>query len=330
MSADLRARLAAVPTADLALSTATQLQIDAAAAYLGSPDAIASLKVDPYWPKWASPWWQMLALYELGLADRIPKRTVHALVAALDAMPVHTFPIREEDWPPGVDRRRHSSCHCALGSVDQLLDACGVDVDRELPWIRPWYTQYQMRDGGYNCAEDAYLVEDECPSSMVGTIGILESLLRRGPSDTADNAAQMLIARELRHGSSTKHNAAERESARMWTEPCFPRFYFYDVLRGARALTRWAVAHGRTLPLAAITPVLEHLLAIAGDGVVRIGRVAWDGHPTWTPDDNWTERVPATPSRISLAIGEASPTLTQHWAEVRRDVIALIDAGRAR
>ncbi|MGE3768360.1 MAG: hypothetical protein AB7L94_39285, partial [Kofleriaceae bacterium] len=79
-----------------------------------------------------------------------------------------------------------------------------------------------------------------------------------------------------------------------------------------------------------ITPVLEHLLAIAGDGVVRIGRVAWDGHPTWTPDDNWTERVPATPSRISLAIGEASPTLTQHWAEVRRDVIALIDAGRAR
>jgi hypothetical protein len=328
MASDLRARLAAVPTADVAHSPATLAQIEGAVAYLASPEAIASLQVDPYWPKWASPWWQMLALYELGLAERIPKRTVRALVAALDAMPLHTFPIREDEWPADVDRRRHASCHCALGSIDQLLDACGVDVDRELPWIREWYARYQMRDGGYNCSEDAYLVEDECPSSMVGTIGILESLLRRGPSDTADHAAAILIARELRHGSPTQHNAEERESATTWTELAFPRFYFYDVLRGARALTRWTVEHGRTLPLAAITPVLEHLLASAPDGIVRVRRIAWEGRKTWSPVDNWTERRPATPSPISLAPGEASSTLTHHWTELRRDVIALIDAGR--
>ncbi len=328
MASDLRARLAAVPVASVAHSPATLQRIEGAVAYLASHDAIESLKVDPYWPKWASPWWQMLALYELGLADRIPKRTVRAMVAALDAMPVHTFPIRADEWPPDVDKRRHASCHCALGNIDQLLDACGVDVDRELPWIRAWYSRYQMRDGGYNCSEDAYLVEHECPSSMVGTIAILESLLRRGPSDTADNAAAMLISRELRHGSPTTHNAEERESAKQWTALALPRFYFYDVLRGARALVRWAVEHGRTLPLAAITPVLEHLLAIAGDGVVRIGRVAWDGRMTWSPDDNWTERQPAAPSPISLAPGEASATLTQHWTELRRDVIALVDAGR--
>jgi len=328
MASDLRARLAAVPTVDIALSPATQRLVDAAVAYLGSPEAIASVQLDPYWPKWASPWWQMLALYELGLAERIPKRIARAMVDRLNAMPLHTFPIRDEDWPAGVDKRRDSSCHCALGNIDQLLDACGVDVDRELPWIRPWYSQYQMSDGGYNCDEAAYLVEDECPSSMVGTIAILESLLRRGPSDTADRAASMLISRELRHGSSTSHNAAERESAKKWTDLCFPRFYFYDVLRGARALVRWAVEHGRALPLAAITPVLEHLLATAGDGSVRVGRVAHANTTTWTSADNWAARQAPTPPPISLAPGEVSPTLAQQWAELRRDVIALIDAGR--
>lgn len=327
MASDLRARLAAVPTPDIAISPATEGLVGKCVEYLASPDAIASLHVDPYWPKWASPWWQMLGLYELGLADRIPKRIVRAMVAAIDAMPLHTFPLRLEEWE-GHDQRRHSSCHCALGNIDQLLDACGVDVDRELSWFRPWYTRYQMADGGYNCDETAYLVTNECPSSMVGTIAILESLLRRGPSDTADNAAALLIARQLRHGSPTQHNAAERESAKTWTELCFPRFYFYDVLRGARALTRWAVQHGRSLPLAAITPVLEHMLASAADGVVRVGRVAWTGNTTWTPVDNWTARLAATPPVISLAPGDVSPTLTQHWADVRRDVITLIDAER--
>ncbi|MFN0251066.1 MAG: hypothetical protein ACKV2T_29595 [Kofleriaceae bacterium] len=328
MASDLRARLAAVPIVDIAISPTTQRQIDAAVAYLASPEAIASLETDPYWPKWASPWWQMLGLYELGFTDRIAKRTVRALVTALDAMPLHTFPIRADEWPPDVDKRRHASCHCALGNVDQMLDACGVDVDRELPWIREWYSRYQMADGGYNCSEDAYLVADECPSSMVGTIAILESLVRRNPSDTADKAAAMLVARELRHGSPTKHNAKERESAKTWTELCFPRFYFYDVLRGARALVQWATKHGRALPLSAITPVLEHLLATAADGVVRVGRVGWDGCTTWTPVDNWTARQPATPSPIALAPGEVSPTLTRHWADLRHDVIALHDAGR--
>lgn len=329
MASDLRARLAAVPTVDIARSPDLERRIDEIVAYLSSEDALASLKVDPYWPKWASPWWQMLTLYELDLAERIPKRIVRAMVAALDAVPLHDFPLRPEDFPAGLDPHRHSFCHCALGSMDQLLDACGVDVDRELPFVRPWYTRYQMADGGYNCDESAYLVEHECPSSLVGTIGVLESLLRRGPSDTADRAAALLIARELRHGSPTKHNADERTSAAKWPQACFPRFYFYDVLRGARALVRWAVQHGRSLPRAAITPVLEHLLATAGDGVVRVGRIGWEGTKTWSPADGWAQRQPPTPPPISPPVGEPSGTLSRHWAEVRRDVIALIDAGRA-
>ena len=53
--------------------------------------------------------------------------------------------------PGGADPHRDVSCHCALGSIHQVLAACGVDVDRALPWIRPWFVRYQMADGGLNC-----------------------------------------------------------------------------------------------------------------------------------------------------------------------------------
>ena len=328
MSADLRARLARVPT--LTIAPASPALIDATVVNLGSAAALASVRKDPYWPKWDSPWWEMLLLWEIGVADRIPKRIVLAMVEALNAMPLRTFPIREDEWPAGVDRRRHTSCHCALGTMDQVLAACGVDVDRELPWIAAWYARYQMADGGYNCDETAYLVEGQAPSSMVGTIAILEALIRRGPSDTCDRAAAMLIARELRHGSPTQHNAAEREAAKHWGAITFPRFYFYDVLRGASALVRWAVQHGRPLPLAAISPVVEHLLAEAGDGGVRVGRRAWEGKATWRSDDDWTARHPAQPTALALAEsgGEVNAALTQQWTRLRRELIALIDANR--
>src|SRR5262249_27154185 len=119
--------------------------------YLGSDAALRSIEADTYWPKWDSPWWHMLLLWELGEAPRIPARAVRAMVDGLNALPLHIFPIHEHEWPPGLDRHRHSSCHCALGSMAQVLGACGVDVDRELPWIKPWFTRYQMRDGGLNC-----------------------------------------------------------------------------------------------------------------------------------------------------------------------------------
>jgi hypothetical protein len=141
----------------------------------------------------------------------------------------------------------------------------------------------------------------------------------------------MLIARQLRHGSPTVHNAEERDAARAWSEPCLPRFYFYDVLRGATALVHWAIAHGRRIPLAAIAPVVEELVAHAGDGIVRVGRVAWAGKHTYLPDDHWTARHPASSTPLVEAIGhvgDTSPTLTRHWARLRRELRALIEADR--
>src|SRR5262245_37921599 len=104
---ELRATLVAIPDVDVA----PELDgLEEAVAYLGSDAARASLAADPYWPKWDSPWWQMLLLVELGEAGRIPAAAVRAMVAALDALPMKTFPLRPEEWPPELHPARHGSC----------------------------------------------------------------------------------------------------------------------------------------------------------------------------------------------------------------------------
>jgi hypothetical protein len=325
----LRARLIAIPDAEVSEHLGA---LDASVAYLESDAALASIAEDSYWPKWDGPWWHMVLLWELGEARRIPARAVRAMVASLDALPMHTFPIRPGDLPPHLHPARHASCHCALGSIDQVLAACGVDVDAELPWIRPWFERYQMRDGGLNCDETAYLVEDECPSSMVGTIAPFEALLRRGPSEPLDRAAQFLIERELVRGSDTRHNADERESAKAWLAPAFPRFYCYDVLRGTTALVRWATRFSRTIPLRALEPAVTHLATISADGVVRVGRQAYAGRGTWRagPDGTW-RREPLAPTFSLLdavsRVGAPSARLTAEWRATREQLVALIDAG---
>jgi hypothetical protein len=147
-----------------------------------------------------------------------------------------------------------------------------------------------------------------------------------------DRAAGLVIARRAMLGSPTRHNAEERDREPAWRQLAFPRFYYYDVLRGASVLVRWAHVTGGSLPLAAIAHVIEHLLAAFPDGCVRIGRRAYDGIATWAhaPGGDWV-REPA--SRFALldvtsAIGGDSSPLTRQWAETRRGLRALIDAGR--
>ncbi|NVB80036.1 MAG: hypothetical protein HOV81_16700 [Kofleriaceae bacterium] len=324
--------MTAVPDAEVPRTPAIEAGIDEAVRYLDSDAALASIAADVYWPKWNCPWWQMTMLWELGEAARIPTRAAAAMVEGLRALRLHTFPIRPEDWPPNADRWRDTSCHCALGTIDQVLSACGVDVDAELPWVRPWYARYQMRDGGLNCDEAAYLVEDECPSSMVGTVAPFEAMIRRGPSEFLDRAAALLVARELRLGSPTRHNAEERDMAPRWLELAFPRFYFYDVLRGLTALVRWATAERRAIPAHAIAHVAEHLARAHPDGVVRVGRRPFDGIGTHArqPDGVWRRQPNAATFPLVEAvavIGEPSGALTAEWRKTRHALVALIDAG---
>jgi hypothetical protein len=313
--------------------------LEASIRYLGSQQALDSLAADSYWPKWSSPWWHMLLLHERGQSALIPRTCVDALVAALDRLPLKIFPIRPGDTPEGVDQATGSSCHCALGCVVPVLIACGVDVDASLPWVRDWFVRYQMADGGLNCDGDAYLVSDEIPSSMVATVPPIEAVielsrLRARAEDEAfmERAAGFLIERALTRGSASVQNAEERTSAAAWGELTFPRFYFYDVLRGLAALVAWAHGRRRSIPWSAVGPVVEGLLARFPDGKVTVQRRAFGGHMTRLPaaDGSYTRREPASEFPLlasSSRIGEASPALSRQWHATARRVHELAEAG---
>ncbi len=336
----LRDQLSRIPEPDLAGALdSIEPAIAASVDYLASDAAQRSLDADTYWPKWDSPWWHMVVLHELGLADRIPARVVTKMVHGLGALPIHVFPIHPGELPPGTDPAVEVSCHCALGCMYQLLTACGVEVARALPWVEAWFPRYQMADGGLNCDSDAYLVA-ECASSMVGTVAPLEAMLLGrvdawSPARRAfvDRAAAFLVGRELRLGSPSVQNAEERTSAAGWPQPCFPRLYFYDVVRGLAALVRWAEVTGGSFPAAAVTAVVDHLATAFPDGVIRLRRRSFDGvgSRVKAPDGRWVRHPVASTfpllDEIS-AVGRACPVTTAQWARARRGLLQLIDAGR--
>jgi hypothetical protein len=299
--------------------------------YLGSPEALKSFQAHFYWPKWRAPWWHMLLLHEMGETTRIPEAAVLGLIESLNRLPIKIFPIAPGELPQGKHLGLDSACHCQLGTVYGVLAAWGVDVDRELPWIRPWFPRYQMADGGLTCDNDAYRVHEECPSSMVGTIAAFEAILlytRNTWSNEEvaflDRCAHFLMERKLMLGSTSEHNAAERAAAPTWMQACFPRFYFYDVLRGLNALVLWAEQTGKNLPWESIQPVCDHLQMTCADGAVRIGRCAFADKKTlqqsaageWSDERTDAATFPLLTSVSS--VGEISPYLSWQWETTRR------------
>lgn len=297
--------------------------------YLNSDQALKDVTRDAYWPKWDSPWWHMLLLHEMGKTELIPEALIKRYIETLNRYPIKIFPIHQEDMPEGVDPYRGTPCHCQVGNVYQVLAAWGVNVDKEVPWIRPWFLRYQMNDGGFNCDNDAYLVKDEVPSSMVGTIAIFEAVLFFTPREWTpeekmflDKGAQFLIERKLMLGSQTKHNAAEQKSAKDWLKPCFPRFYLYDVLRGLNALLLWSEKTQNTIPSEAISDVVSHLENHFPDGNIINERHSYEGAGTLLPIEagewKWQKSAMFFPLLTKLsAIGEVSPFLTKQWQEAK-------------
>ncbi|MEK7865965.1 MAG: hypothetical protein AAB434_04735 [Planctomycetota bacterium] len=288
--------------------------------YLESDAARESLEADPYWPKWESPWWRMTLLWEMGLADRIPPATARALVHALSTKCLHTFPFRIEDVPAGVDPIRGIPCHCQLGTGYQVLAACGVDVDCELPWIRAWFLKYQLPDGGLNCDEEAY-VRPTPRSSVVSTLPPMEAVLRCTPRNfTAeeeaflDRGAAYLITRSLCR--SVKRGGAIIDAT--WLETGFPRFYFYDVLRGLSFLVEWAEKRRLALPAASVLETCERL---AG-GELRPVRedVAKTRTRRRTPEGEWERGVPAGTFPLLGEVSDParpSPALGASWRKAK-------------
>lgn len=235
-----------------------QPELDLSLAYLRSPEALRSLERDPYWPKWDTPWWHMVLLHELGHARLIPRESLQKMVDVLKTHYLPFFPLKVEDVPVGADPRRQIACHCAVGSIYQTLFAAGVDVDRELPWMRPWILKHQMADGGLNCDESAY-TKPVPKSSIMSTVPCLEAILYSRDRDLTSaetaflekGAAYLLRQRLFRRQSTGDVIAPE------WLEARFPRFYDYDFLRGYVFLKRWSAISGERLPDELVDEVAE-------------------------------------------------------------------------
>ena len=112
-------------------------------------------------------------------------------------------------------------------------------------------------------------------------------------------------------------NAEERAAAPAWQLPCFPRLYFYDVLRGLSALVHWSERSGAVIPDEAIDGVMTHLTQAFPDGIVRVQRRSFENMSTLTrgADGTW-HREPA--SRFPLLeatsiVGAPSAALTSQW-----------------
>ena len=231
--------------------------------FLASGEALAQIAADPYWPKWEGPWWRMALLWEMGRAKEIPPVAVRAMITAINKY-LRVYPASEGDLPQGKDAYHDVICHCAAGVMFQILHGCGVAVDEEIPWLRPWLLRYQLPDGGLNCDFGATV------GSLLSTTTALEAILHGTTRPFMEeelkfmaNAANYLLERKLGWKKSTGEVINPD-----WLTPIFPRFYEYDLLRGLTAVTQWAEKTGTVLEPEAIR-----------DAVAAIERFFNSGYP---------------------------------------------------
>jgi len=295
------------------------IPLERSVAYLESEEARESLRADPYWPKWDSPWWHMTLLWELDMPGLIPKSAVETMVEVLRGHFLPYFPIRPEELPPETDPYRQTACHCGLGTMHQVLSACGVAVDAELPWIGEWLLRYQLPDGGLNCEWDAYTRSQK--SSVVSTLPALEAILAKPAHDALelkflDDGADYLLSKKLFRSST---GSVIQED---WLKLCFPRFFDYDILRGLSFLRKWSRKLGRPLPEGAIAESVAIIEKKAAAGGLRVERIACSSDTSITRDESglWRRGMPAR--RFALLdevsrIGRQSPELDALWAAAR-------------
>lgn len=307
--------------------------------YLESNAACASIDADPYWEKWNAPWWHMSVLFEMGLADRIPKMTAKRVLDEVAATHLPYF--FKSEAPANKTSKQDAPCPCAFGNIYQILSATGLDVDAALPWAREWFLRYQMSDGGLSCDEDAYHA-DVNASSMVGTISPLEAMLSVSHLTPAEEnflnlGAQCLLDRKLMLGSSSRFNAEEKLDEEDWLKPCFPRLYFYDVIRGLSFIAKWSERLNRPISEASIAPVIEQIFRKFPNGKIVIERHSYEdvGTKKLKPNGRWERGFAA--SHFALLdqisrVGCESPYLTKSWEEtlkvlscLRRDGLILND-----
>ncbi len=315
--------------------------------YLNSDDAIKSIELDPYWPKWDSPWWHMSLLYEMGYVSYIPDHIVQLVLDMMNTHYLKFFPIHEHEMPVGINPYTRIPCHCQLGNMYQILRSKRPDVDDVLPWIRPWFLKYQLPDGGLNCEDDAYRISMK--SSIASSLPVFEALMmcaeQTGLSEEEDvfldKAAAYVIDHRLVHKLTGELMDPD------FLKLQFPRYYSYDLLRGLHFIVRWriyrktnkadetisnssvadsSVSKGAIATIAIADEVIaygtEILQSKLKDGMLCVERSDLTGVRTRNRDamDEWTIRAPA--SRFQLldevgVIGSPSIFLTQQFEQTR-------------
>ena len=307
------------------LSCKTSAAVEQSILYLNSKEAHESLSIDPYWPKWNSPWWHMTLLWEMGLCSKIPGSIINDMIQAMNRTFLKFFPLTLTELPPEKNFHLNVGCHCALGTMYQVLCDCGVDMDEHFTWVRPWFLRYQLPDGGLNCDEQAYLKENP-KSSIVSTLPPLEAILRHTHRDLTEEevhflnqGAFYLISHQLARSKSTGELILKE-----WLTPCFPRFYNYDILRGLSFLVEWAARLHHTLPDNSIEEAVRHLLEQFPDGRVKIKREPWRTTKTLHPEA--MQNAAGEPQKFSVSVfplleetgaaGSESPWLSRQWSNI--------------
>jgi len=291
--------------------------------------AIESIKLDPYWPKWNSPWWKALLLSEAGRSELIPKQFIEEMIEALNRHYLHYFPLVETDIPEGCEPYRQIMCHCALGNMCRLMELCGYEVDKQIPWFGDWCERYQLPDGGYNCDEAAYTKSKK--SSFLSTLPMLEAML-----SIYKRAGYESINKSLEAGAQYLLNHAVYKSStgklitEVWLQLSFPRYYDYDVLRGLSFLAEWAVVFGKTLPqdivadcLKQIEPALDEngLIRITEDKIAVEGSLVQNGS-VWV----WNEKASRFPALDMFGkVGMVSLPLSRQWLKLLEHLHLVIE-----
>ncbi|MBS1961716.1 MAG: hypothetical protein JST04_05840 [Bdellovibrionales bacterium] len=290
---------------------------------------------DPYWPKWDSPWWHLLLLHELGQTTEETKAAASVL---LESMRTHFLPcFFPEELPPGKHPAHHIGCFCALGTMLPALEGFGCDVEAALPWVRGWLMKHTVPGGGMNC-DDAQYKKENPGSSIVATVAALEFMVesKSGPRNAAEvefthGLARDLLKRELRKAFFATSNAEEKEDEEDWRLLCFPRFYFYDVLRGLTAITRYAEKMKTPIPASAIANVVALLEAKAEKGPLQVERDPRDGVNTFAFErGEWVRPRPSGKFPLLVAvskIGDPSEALQAEWTATRSRIKRLRSGG---
>lgn len=255
--------------------------------------AIQSVTLDPYWPKWDSPWWKVILLYDAGYKHLIPKDFLKKLIKIIDNHYLHNFPILATEIPKDCDPYRHILCFCGLGNMYKVLEGCGFIVQKELPWWYDWLLRYQLPDGGYNCDEGAYTGSHK--SSFQSTLPMLEAMLllyqKTGDLEVKtllDKGANYLLNHEVYKSSSGK--IIEED----WFQLSFPNYYDYDILRGFSFLVEWSDLDRTQLPKALVDDCLDKIgNSLNAEGCVVLGKNKLQGEGSLYHKENgwvWSDK----------------------------------------